>query len=162
MTYQKLATQPGPRAADATQTDQPGLYPGEVAVTLQPEGIIAAVYVDASPTDNNAGTTFYASARAINADGSTRMCGAGKVELVTEAHHSACHAETDAVGAQAIADELVKSVLGEPMTMVDSTDEAGNPVQHSLLHIVDLDQRSIRAMVAASNTAATIGISLGE
>lgn len=149
MTYSKLAIQPAPRAADAAAI-APGLYPGEVAVTLS-NGDLAAVYVESQPMTNNSGTWFYASARAIEADGSTKLFGSSPpVELVTETGHMSTHAETDKLGAQAIANELIKALLGEPLTS-----DPNDPTM-PLVNLENADQRSIVAMLTVAESAATV------
>lgn len=149
MTYSKLATQPAPRAADAAPI-APGLYPGEVAVTLS-NGDLAAVFVDGTPMPNNAGMVFYGSARAINADGSTKLFGTANIELVTETQHTSCHEDVARLGAQAIANELIKAVLGEALTP-DPADPS-----MPLVNIENLDQCSIVAMLTVASAAGSVG-----
>jgi hypothetical protein len=63
MSYTVMATQPSARTAGIPDSQiAPGLYPNEVAVTLD-TGQDVAVYVESTVPDNNAGLNFYASAR---------------------------------------------------------------------------------------------------
>ena len=82
MSYTKVSPQPQLRDPNNDAVSAPGLYPSEVAVQLD-TGEYVAVYVERTWQENNAGLAFYTSARLINADGSTKLCVAGK-EIVIE------------------------------------------------------------------------------
>ena len=116
MSYTKVSPQPPLRDPNSTSISAPGLYPCEVAVQLD-TGDYVAVYVERTWQENNAGLTFYTSARLTNADGSTKLCVAGK-EIVIEFRHNSAQAEITAYGADALAKEHVLAILGEPLTQV--------------------------------------------
>lgn len=165
MSYTQLDPQPAPRAADAEPV-APGLWPNEVALKLTDTGALIAVFVETRWLPNNAGAEFYASARAINADGSTILCPAGS-EVVTEMRFAADPLLVAAQGADPIKKECVRTVLGEtPPALVDETgpDETGDPVtiQAPLLAISDQTRAnySIRhalAMVADAGEVTNLG-----
>lgn len=150
MSYTKMTTQPAARAPDA-QGIAPGLYPGEIAVTLDDTGAAVAVYVEGSPTDNNAGIDYYASARAINADGSTIVH--SNVQIVTEMHYNADHGSVSVIGADVLAKNCILAVLGEAIQPIPNT----NP-PHPVIaaDAATLANWSIRSMLSASNNATTI------
>lgn len=129
MSYTQLSPQPAQRAADATGVAAPGLYPNEIAVKLDDTGQLVAVFAEIRWQANNAGAEFYASARAINPDGSTLICPAGN-EVVTEVSYLADPLKIQAFTTNALSKECVLGALGEPPTMVDETgsDGNGNPV----------------------------------
>lgn len=165
MSYTKLDPQPAQRAADATGIAAPGLYPNEVAVKLDDTGQLAAVFAEIRWQANNAGAEFYASARAINADGSTLICPAGN-EVVTELSYLADPLKIQTFTADALSKECVLCALGEAATMVNETgqDDSGNPVtiQVPMIPWDDLAraQFSIRhalAMVADAGEVTTLG-----
>ena len=117
MAYTIINPQPSQRAADAgDQVNVSGLYPNEVAVTLD-TGEDVAVFVQRTWTTNNAGLSFYASGRLINADGSTKLCVAG-AEIVVEFQHVSSQNEIDAQGIDPLTKCHVLAILGEPITAV--------------------------------------------
>lgn len=170
MSYTKLNPQPVQRAADAQGISAPGLYPNEVAVKLDDTGALVAVFVEVTWQGTNAGAEFYASARAINADGSTMLCPAGS-EVVTEARHLADPLSVQQFTAASLSKECVLAVLGEPPTLVDETgpDANGNPVtiQAPMIAWGDIAraQFSIRhalAMVADAGEVTDLGALLAS
>lgn len=150
MSYTKMPTQPAPRDP-AAQGIAPGLYPGEVAVTLDDTGAAIAVFVEGVPTDNNAGIAYYASARAINADGSTIQH--GNVQIVTEMTHNADHGTVDAIGADVLAKNCILAVLGETIQPIPNTDP---PQPVIAADATTLANWSIRSMLSASSNATGI------
>ena len=124
MSYSKIDPQPAPRAADAPPI-APGLWPNEVAVNLPDVNADAAVFVEIRWLDNNEGAEFYASARAIAADGTTQLSPHGD-QVVTEYRHVCSPTQVATYGASALSKEHVLLMLGEPPTMVDVTGPDGN------------------------------------
>ena len=155
MSYTVMATQPSLRAAGIPDSEiAPGLYPNEVAVTLD-SGQDVAIYVDAKPADNNAGIIFYASARAIDATGQTQMHGA--IQMVTECQHTSSQAEVTQYGASALAQAMVLAVLGEPIPTV-TVNSGGTQVSQPIIpwDANFLANVSIRAMFTASTASSAI------
>lgn len=150
MSYTKMTTQPALRDPSATGI-APGLYPDEVAVTLDDTGDAVAVFVEGTPTDNNAGIAYYASARAINADGSTILH--GSVQIVTEMTHNADHGTVDSIGADVLAKNCVLAVLGEAIQPIPNTDP---PQPVIAADATTLANWSIRTMLSASSNASAI------
>lgn len=160
MSYVKVEPQPAQRdpKADPENIGAPGLYPGEIALQLD-TGDLVALAVEGSPSEVNTGMVLYAWARAINPDGSTKMFGVDPgVQIVTETKHTACHAEMETTPAQTLADELVKAIMGEPPTMIDTVDAEGKPMQQALLAIDNRDQISIVNMLAVAASSTAIGV----
>lgn len=156
MSYTVMNPQPAARDPAASGIAA-GLYPNEVAVTLD-DGQDVAVYVEGSPTDNNAGLIFYASARAIAADGTTQLHGA--TQLVTEFQHTSNHDEVALYGADALAKCHILAVLGETITTVPIPNPAPAPAPQTQpmipWDVTFLQNVSIRALVGASVAAAGI------
>jgi len=150
MSYTKMSTQPEARASDAVGI-APGLYTGEIAVTLDDTGDSVAVFVEGAPTDNNSGIAYYASARAINADGSTIVH--GDVQIVTEMTHNADHGSVDAIGADVLAKNCVLAVLGEIIQAIPNTDPAQPVIAADAMTLANW---SIRTMLSASSNATAI------
>lgn len=151
MSYTIMATQPAVRAAGIPDSQiAPGLYPNEVAVTLD-TGQGVAVYVEALPVDNNAGIAYYASARAINADGSTVMH--GTVQMVTEYPYLSSQNEVAQLGATPLAQGMLLIVLGEPLQTGTMDGETVTIPQAASFAVASA---SIRTMLAASTTGANI------
>jgi hypothetical protein len=153
MSYTLMNPQIPARAADAVGI-APGLYPDEVAVTLD-TGQGVAVYVESTVPDNNAGLNFYASARAINSDGSTQLN--GNTQLVTEFQHASSQAELKAYGAGPVGLCMVLAALGEPITQVsvvsgDATVEQGM-IPWDANFLLSVSIRTMLAMAATSNTS---------
>lgn len=162
MSYTVMNPQPAARAATLSESQiGPGLYPNEVAVTLD-SGQDVAVYVDAKPADNNAGIIFYASARAIAVDGTTQMH--GTIQMVTECQHASSQAEVTQFGASALAQCMALAVLGEPIPTATIT-SGGTPVTQPIIpwDTTFLSNVSIRTMFTASSasTAVTTSSVLG-
>jgi hypothetical protein len=117
MSYTKASPQPALRDPAAVGWDFPGLYPNEVALKLD-TGQLVAVFVETTWLgDNNAGTSFYVSARYVDATGQT-ICDVHQQEIVTEFTHTSSPAELLAFGQGPLAVEMVKAILGEPSTTV--------------------------------------------
>jgi hypothetical protein len=95
--------------------DQSGLNDGETAVLLDSGDLVAvSCFVKRQVNTNN--PVYCATARAINPDGSP-WCDAHGYEIKTSIRHSACDAEVEAVGDDALRRECMLLVLGEPPTM---------------------------------------------
>lgn len=157
MTYTVMSQQPVGRASNLPDSELgPGLYPNEVAVTLD-SGQDVAVYVEATPAGNNAGLVFYASARAIQADGTTLLHQPGNVQMVTECQHASSQAEVTAHGADALAKCMAMAVLGEPIptnTISSGETQVTQPIipwDTNFLAAV-----SIRTMFTASTASAAV------
>lgn len=116
MSYIKTSPQPALRDPASSDIAAPGIYPNEVAVELD-TGEQVAVFCERSWQDNNAGLEFYTSARAINADGSTKLCHAGK-EVVIEVRDSSSSDAVALHGADALTTQRILAVLGEPLAQV--------------------------------------------
>lgn len=155
MSYTKINPQPAARASTLAANEiGPGLYPNEVAVTLD-TGQDVAVYVDATPTDNNAGIIFYASARAIAADGTTLLH--GNIQMVTECQHASSQAEVTQYGASALAQCMALAVLGEPIPTT-TINSGGTQVTQPIIpwDANFLANVSIRTMFTASTAATAV------
>lgn len=148
MSYTKVSPQPQLRDPNNDDIAAPGLYPSEVAVQLD-TGEYVAVYVERTWQENNAGLAFYTSARLINADGSTKLCVAGK-EIVIEVRTASVQKDIQDYGADALTKEHVLAVLGEPTTQVPVPD--GQPGETMSMMRWDanfLANISIRQAIAA-------------
>lgn len=157
MTYTVMNPQPAARAS-TLQDNQlgPGLYPNEVAVTLD-SGQDVAVYVEATPAGNNAGIIFYASARAIQADGTTLLHEPGNVQMVTECQHASSQAEVTAYGADALAKCMAMAVLGEPIPTATVSSGGTNVTQAIIPWDANfLANVSIRTMFTASTASTAV------
>jgi hypothetical protein len=128
MSYSLMDPQPAARAENATDTD-PGLYPDEVAVTLD-DGSHVAVACAVDRMANGQGVEFRATARAITADGTSQICGSGYAIQTT--WPQLCPPESFArFGVDALRKEHILGVLGEPPTQVALLDSDGNPVMEA-------------------------------
>ncbi|HEX6992239.1 MAG TPA: hypothetical protein VF151_10140 [Gemmatimonadales bacterium] len=156
MAYTQLSPQPALRDPSATGI-APGLYPNEVAVNLTDINKDAAVFVEIRWLPNNQGAEFYASARYINADGSTCMC-AFNEEIVTEVRHVCDPATIQTYGVPALSKEHVLLMLGEPATMVTITNPDNTTYQAPMIPWPD-DFRancSIRHAIAIAASAGEV------
>lgn len=165
MSYTKINPQPAQRASDAQGYQAPGLYPDEIALMLDDVQKPVAVYMESKWLDNNAGTEFYTSARAINADGSTLLCAAGQ-QVVTEFRHGVDPITLAQLGGAALTKEMVLAVLGEPATLHPETgpDASGNDVttQQPNLNLPDevranVSIRHALAMAASAGPVTDLG-----
>jgi hypothetical protein len=157
MTYTVMNPQPAARASTLLYSEiGPGLYPNEVAVTLD-TGQDVAVYVEATPAGNNAGIIFYASARAIAADGATQLHQPGNVQMVTECQHASSQAEVSANGADSLAKCMAMAVLGEPIPTT-TVNSGGTNVTQSIIpwDANFLAAVSIRTMFTASTASTAV------
>ena len=157
MTYTVMSTQPAARAAGIPDPEiAPGLYPNEVAVTLD-SGQDVAVYVEATPAGNNAGIVFYASARAIASDGATQLHQPGNVQMVTECQHASSQAEVSTYGADALAKCMAMAVLGEPIPTT-TVNSGGTQVTQPVIpwDANFLAAVSIRTMFTSSTASSSI------
>jgi hypothetical protein len=155
MSYTVMAVQPAARAAGIPDSQiAPGLYPNELAVTLD-SGQDVALYVDANPVDNNAGIVFYGSARVISANGQTQMSGA--VQMVTELQHTSSQAEIAAYGASALAQCVALAMLGEPIPTV-TVNSGGTSVTQPMIpwDANLLASASVRTMIAAATASVAV------
>lgn len=128
MSYTKMEPQPGPRAPELDYDDTgPGLYPDESAVVLD-DGTMVAVSVMTEWLENGAGASLAACARAIEADGTTRLTSQSQ-HIESNFRHTADVVSIERHGLPALAKEVLLLVLGEPATMVDEDDGAGGTMQ---------------------------------
>lgn len=114
------------RRAEALNYGQngPGLYNDETLVKLT-TGQLVAVSVERHWADNGGGIAFHGYARAINADGSTIEIEGGKhVEAAISFH--APPLVVSEHGADALATDIAKIILGEPpvLTKLVPVDDA--------------------------------------
>jgi hypothetical protein len=124
MTATILSKQPPPRAAEMLDRqpapggggapyDQAaaGLYPGEKVVKLD-SGDLVAIAVEPIWLENNAGLELYASARWVEADGTTKLSPHRAHVEIEFRPHFPTH-DVERFGVPALAGEIVKLVLGE-------------------------------------------------
>jgi hypothetical protein len=156
MSYQMMSPQPAARAAGMPDSEiGPGLYPNEVGVTLTDINQAVAIYVDSCVPDNNAGLTFYASARAISADGTTQLN--GTTQLVTAFQHSSSQAEIATYGAGPIGLCMMLAALGEPVTQVQ-VQSGGETLTQGMIpwdanFLLSVSIRTMLELATTSNTS---------
>ena len=118
MRFTKVKKQPPPRADSLAYDDRgPGLWPGEVRISLD-DGELVAVAVKPTWLANNAGAEIYACARIVEADGSTKLSEDGE-HVEVEFRDKRPMSEIEQFGIEAVCREFVLLVLGEPATVVD-------------------------------------------
>jgi hypothetical protein len=166
MSYTILDPQPAARAAELEDDAVgPGLYAGEIAVQLA-GGDLAAVSVTAERLANGGGVALTARARAIEADGSTRLCAQDK-PIETAAAHKADVTAVTRDGVDVLSREMLLLVLGEPETLVERTNPDDQTsfeapligiseeakLNASIAHAIEVAE----ACAAASDPAALLG-----
>jgi hypothetical protein len=135
MAYKKVSKKFAVRESSLDATiPAPGIHPEESVVELD-NGEQVAVSVRREWMENGAGIAFHASARWIEADGTTKMAPNG-AQIISKHTHLPSMVTLNAHGADAIATELALLVIGEdPKLHIDSEDQNKKKIKVPVLDI---------------------------